>query len=81
MKVLLYTVVTHFGERVDTSYCVAFYLAALEISEAKHADLIARMTVQLRELNTVKQDAHREMSDLKKKLQVCYILSCTFSFT
>ncbi|XP_069959044.1 rootletin isoform X2 [Cherax quadricarinatus] len=45
-------------------------LSSLEVSEAKHADLIARMTTQLRELNTVKQDAHREMSDLKKKLQL-----------
>lgn len=50
------------------------YFSALEISEAKHADLIGRMTAQLRELNTVKQDAHREMSDLKKKLQVCRLL-------
>lgn len=46
------------------------YIAALEISEAKHADLIARMTAQLRELNTVKQDAQREAGELKKKLQV-----------
>ena len=45
-------------------------IAALEISEAKHADLIARMTAQLRELNSVKQDAQRETSELKKKLQV-----------
>lgn len=47
-----------------------FASSALEISEAKHADLITRMTAQLRDLNTVKQDAHRETSDLKKKLQV-----------
>lgn len=46
------------------------FVAALEISEAKHADLIARMTAQLRELNTVKQEAQRETSELKKKLQV-----------
>lgn len=46
------------------------YFAALEISEAKHADLIGRMTAQLRELNAVKQDAQREAGELKKKLQV-----------
>lgn len=46
------------------------FIAALEISEAKHADLIARMTAQLRELNSVKQDTQREAGELKKKLQV-----------
>ncbi|XP_071552290.1 LOW QUALITY PROTEIN: uncharacterized protein [Panulirus ornatus] len=45
-------------------------LSSLEVSEAKHADLIARMTSQLRELSSAKQDAHREMSDMKKKLQL-----------
>ncbi|XP_063597935.1 rootletin-like [Penaeus indicus] len=45
-------------------------LSTLEVSEAKHADLIARMTTQLRELSATKQDANREVSDLKKKLQL-----------
>ncbi|XP_066951894.1 rootletin-like isoform X2 [Macrobrachium rosenbergii] len=45
-------------------------LSALEVSEAKHADLITRMTAQLRDLNTVKQDARREISELKKKQQL-----------
>lgn len=53
-----------------------FYNAALEISEAKHADLIARMTAQLRELNSVKQDTQREAGELKKKLQVMKEKGC-----
>lgn len=52
------------------------YIAALEISEAKHADLIARMTAQLRELNSVKQDTQREAGELKKKLQVMKERGC-----
>ncbi|KAL7640451.1 UNVERIFIED_CONTAM: hypothetical protein RMT77_008726 [Armadillidium vulgare] len=45
-------------------------IAGLEATETKHAELISRMTSQLRDLTTLKQDTQREISDLRRKLQV-----------
>ena len=46
------------------------FLAGMEGTEAKHAELISRMTSQLRELNTLKQDAQRQVTELNRKIQV-----------
>jgi hypothetical protein len=42
----------------------------MELNESKNADLIARLTSQLRELNLLKQEAQRAAADAANRLKV-----------